>query len=374
MRGDRIRLLKFINLFAIGGTERQFVNVVQRLDPELFDIHLSCFRKYGEFLSEIEACGHPLTEYSINRLFGRRTFREQLRFASYLRAQRIQVVHTYGFYPNLFGIPAARMAGVPVRIAAIRDTGAHLSSTHKTLQRIACGMANCILVNAAAVKQWLVGQGYAENKIRVIPNGIVSRPAEGAPTLRQQCGLPSDAALVGVMCRLSPVKGLNYFIDAAAALASRHVDARFLIIGDGQEKETLRAQVQRLGLESKIVFTGFRTDTSEVLPQLSVSVLPSLTEGMSNTLLESMAAGVPVVATRVGGNPEIVVDGHTGLLTPAQDPAALAEAISKLLANPVLARQMGAAGKDRIAKHFSVEQTIQQTQVLYNEMLEGVAA
>lgn len=374
MSGDRIRLLKFINIFAIGGTERQFVNLVKRLDESRFDVHLACFKRWGEFLGEIEASGRPLTDYAIKKLLSYRTLQQQWRFAAYLRKHRIQVLHTYGFYPNLFAIPAAKLAGVPVKIAAIRDMGAYMGPVHTRLQRAICGMADCVLVNAEAVQRWLVGQGYSSEKIRVIRNGIVFKPAERPSALRQEFGLPANTRLIAAICRLNPEKGVDYFVEAAAVVSGRHDDARFLVVGDGSEKKALEKQAERLGIERKVIFTGFRTDTPQILPELSISVLPSLTEGLSNTLLESMAAGVPVVATNVGGNPEIVVDGKTGMLVPARHSASMARAMCELLENPQLAETMGRAGKQRVADHFSVDQTVRQTEDLYADLLERAAA
>jgi glycosyltransferase involved in cell wall biosynthesis len=361
--------LKFLTFFAIGGTERQFVNIVKRLDPGRFDVHLACFKRWGEFLEEVEATGCPLTDYSINKLAGYRTIKEQLRFASYLRRHKIQVMHTYGFYPNVFGIPAAKMAGVPVTIAAIRDTGECLSPLRVRLQKMVCGLADCILVNAAAVRDWLVAQGYDAKKIQVIHNGIVVKKAAGPSRIREEFGLPEDAILVGNICRLQPLKGLNYFVEAAAQVAARYGRARFLVVGDGVEREPVSALSKELGVADKVIFTGFRTDTPEILSELSISVSSSLTEGLSNTLLESSASGIPVIATRVGGSPEIVLDGETGLIVPPRDPAALADAMCLLLENPEFARAMGEAGRQRVHDYFSVERNVQQTETLYTQLL-----
>jgi len=134
--------------------------------------------------------------------------------------------------------------------------------------------------------------------------------------------------------------------------------------------ESLRQSVARLGLDGRVVFTGFRMDVPELLSECAVSVLPSLSEGLSNTLIESMAAGVPVVATRVGGNPEVVDEGRTGLLVPPRDPAALAEAICRTLQDRELARQFGEAARQRVAEHFSLERMLRDTERLYVNLLE----
>ncbi len=369
---DRIRVLKFLNLFAIGGTERQFVNIVKRLDPARFDLHIGCFRKWGAFLPEVEETGLPVTSFQIHGMVSHRTMARQFQLARYLRKHRIQILHTYGWYANVFGIPAARLAGVPVTIASIRDTGAYLTGNQVKVQRAVCRLASCVLGNSDAVRDWLVSEGYRPGKIRVIRNGIIVPPSMRlAPkqTIRERYGIPAAAPLIGMVCRLSPVKAANDFIAAAAQVALEYPQARFIVIGDGEEKAKLVAQAQQMGLAGRVVFAGFRTDTAQVLPQLTLSVLTSLTEGLSNTLLESMAAGVPVVATRVGGNPEIVAEGDTGLLVPPRSPEALKGAICQLLSNPQLASRMGAAGKERVQQRFSVENAVRQTEALYTELL-----
>src|SRR5882672_8233735 len=152
MREDRIRLLKFLTNFKIGGTERQFVQLVQKIDLNRFDLHVSCFERTGSFLSSIESRGVPLSEFNIRRLYGPSTWRAQWRFARYLREQQIHIVHSYGFYPNFFAIPAARLAGVPVVIASIRDMGVVLEPSKRRAQRAACRLATHILANADAVR------------------------------------------------------------------------------------------------------------------------------------------------------------------------------------------------------------------------------
>jgi glycosyltransferase involved in cell wall biosynthesis len=177
------------------------------------------------------------------------------------------------------------------------------------------------------------------------------------------------------------VKGLEDFLDAAALVARRNGAARFLIVGDGhvcrdgavvpdaEYRQALEARARRLGLGDRVVFTGVRLDVPEVLAQVAVSVLPSLSEGLSNVVIESMAAGVPVVATRVGGTPELVEEGRTGLLTPPRDPVALAGAICRVLEDRELASRFGQAGRRRIAEHFSLERMVRDTEGLYERLL-----
>ena len=181
--------------------------------------------------------------------------------------------------------------------------------------------------------------------------------------------LPLDTPLVTVLSRLRQLKGIEYFLEAAAIVAPRFPRARFLIVGDGPYRRKLEQFAARLGLGHRLTFMGFRLDIPSLLSEITISVLPSLSEGLPNALLESMAAGVPVVATRVGGTPELIEDGISGLLVPPRDPRALAGAVALLLANPELAENMGAAARQRVAQRFPMELAVRTTESLYQRLL-----
>jgi glycosyltransferase involved in cell wall biosynthesis len=317
-------------------------------------------------------------EYRVRKLFGPRAFRQELRFAQHLRRARVDIVHTYNFYPNVFALPAARLAGTPVVIASIRDTGPYLTPRQRVAQRVACRFAHHILVNADAVRRWLVSDGYSAENITVIRNGLdLSRfEVRGCdPALRQELGVPPGAPLVAMLSRLDRQKGVEDFLDAAARVSSQIPDARFLIIGDSAAgsrddyRRQLEARTADLGLPDRVVFTGFRMDVPRLLSQLAVSVLPSHSEGLSNTLLESMAGGVPVVATRVGGNPEVVEHGGTGWLVPPRDPDALTRAIVSILQSPERAAAFAARARARAAEHFSLQRMVRETELFYERAL-----
>ncbi len=386
MQGERVRLLKLLTVFGMGGTERQAVALGRALDPSRFELHVGCLRRWGHLLEEIETLGVPLAEYRIDRLYGPRALRQQVRLARDLRRNGIQVMHTYNFYPTIFAVPVARLIGVPVIVVSIRDTGVYLSPWQRRAQRAVCRLADRILVNAEAVRQWLVADSYDPGKITVIRNGIdLSRFASsnGAGHVRRELGLPAGAPIVAVLSRLNPLKGLEDFLEAAVLVAGRVPHARFLIVGDGHlvrdgavvadldYRQTLEGHARRLGLGEHVVFTGLRLDVPEVLSEVAVSVLPSLSEGLSNVLLESMAAGVPVVATRVGGNPEVVEEGRTGLLVPPRDSAALAGAICQVLEDAGTAARFGRAGRQRVAEQFSLERMVSETERVYLGLRDG---
>jgi glycosyltransferase involved in cell wall biosynthesis len=379
----KIALLEFLTDFRIGGTERQVVNLVRSLDRSRFDVHLACFRREGQFLQELGDGVASLTQYPLPSLHSLTAASQLLRLARHIRRSRIQIVHTFGFYPNLFGIAAARLARVPVLIASIRDTGDHLTPQQRRMQRWACGFADLVLANAEAVRRRLIDEGYDSRRIGVIRNGIAFerfRRADGA-RMRQELGLPPDGPVVALLSRLSQAKGVDYFLEAAALVARRHPAAHFLIVGDSSAdaggaayRVSLQHAVERLGLAGRVTFTGFRCDVPDLLSLVTVSVLPSLSEGLSNVIIESMAAGLPVVATAVGGNLELVEDGVTGFLVPARDAAALARAVDPLLADLELAARLGDAGRRRAEERFSLGAMVRSTESLYVDLAGACAA
>jgi glycosyltransferase involved in cell wall biosynthesis len=370
-----VPILQLVTNFKLGGTERHVSNLVRLLDRSRFDVHLACLRRLGEFLERVEReCG-AVSEYPIHRLYGPATLRRQGQLARDLRRKRIQVVHTYGFYANVFGLPAARLAQVPLIVASIRDTGDHLSGVRRLLQRLMCHFADCVLVNAEAVRERLLAEGFPAHKLVVIPNGInlvgfSSRLSRD--TAREALGLPAGGPLVTVISRLNPMKGIEHFLQAAQQIAARLPEVRFLVVGDCEAapgrasyRSFLEGRAARLGLAGRVLFLGFRSDVADLLAASTVSVLPSLSEGLSNVLLESMAVGVPVVATRVGGNPEAVEHGVTGLLVDPGDPSGLAHAITLLLEHPHLASCYGEAARQRVLDRFSDQRMVRATEDFY---------
>jgi glycosyltransferase involved in cell wall biosynthesis len=378
-----VRLLEFLTSFTAGGTERQIVNLMKGLDRSRFALSIGCQLRSGKFLDEVLALGAPLREYPISSFKNVHTLRQVVRLARDMRRDRIQVVHSHNFYANVFAIPAARLARTPVVIASVRDMGIYQTAAQQVLHRAACALADRIIVNADAIRRLLVAHGLAAHRITVIPNGLDMTPF-GAPArpamLRAELGVPLHAPLVVLVARLNALKGVADFLDAAALVLRRVPIARFVVVGDdwvSQRAElvpdtayrrSLDSQIKSLGLEGHVVFTGFRRDVPALLSEAAVSVLPSHSEGLSNTLLESMAAGAPVVATDVGGNPEVVLDGVTGLLVPPRAPAALADAIVTILGDRELAERFGRAGRRRVTQDFSLTQMIERTEDVYLDL------
>jgi glycosyltransferase involved in cell wall biosynthesis len=370
------RILKVVPTLMCGGTENQFMTLGRMLDRSRFDLEFACLRRWGPFVDELEQLRIPLEEYRVATFRSVQAFAQQARLARHIARRRISIVHAYNFYGNVFAIPPARLVA-PVVIASIRDRAPYLTAMQKRVQRYACQFADCILVNAEAVKDWLIDEGYDPANIVVIRNGVEMTRFEGAPQgdrIRRELAIPADAPLVTVVSRLTRQKGIENFLEATATLKARYPNARFLIVGETAPSDRaylteLTGLAGQLGVADRVTFTGLRSDVPAVLGCADVAVMPSLNEALSNVLLESMAAGAPVVATRVGGTPEALADGETGLLVPPGDSGAIAAAVAHLLDDRELAWRLGRAAHERIARKFSVEEMVRATEQLYADLL-----
>jgi glycosyltransferase involved in cell wall biosynthesis len=379
MPSDRIKVLKFLTHFAVGGTERQFVYTATGLDRSRFDLRVGCTARIGPFIKDIQALNVPIWEYPINSLYSCKTMRRQLKFVRDLRREQIQVVHAYGFYPNLFAIWPAALASKCVTIASVRDMGV-FTDRHKLKslsQAFACRLADCVIANSYAVRDWLRKQGLGLYDIQVIPNGIKMPPARRngePPLIREEFKIDPKSPLIAVVGRLVRTKGLEYFLEAAAVIASRYPSVRFLIVGEANieppYRRALEERAKNLNLTGRLLFTGQRNDVPQIMREIDISVQPSLSESFSNTLLESMANGLPVVATNVGGNPEVVTDGENGILVPPADAAALTRGMAQLLDSPDLGQRLGRAARERVTREYSLESLLRRTEDLYVALVE----
>jgi glycosyltransferase involved in cell wall biosynthesis len=321
----------------------------------------------------------PIWEYPTHSMYSYETVRRQLKFARDVRREQIHVVHAYGFYPNVFAIWPAALGTRSVTIASVRDMGV-FSDRHKLRrlsQAMACRFADCIIANSNAVREWLHKQGLGRYDIQVIPNGITMpapRRNDEPGAIRSEFKIDPKCPLIAVVGRLVRTKGLEFFLDAAANIASRFPSVRFLVVGEANIEPSYRLELeeraQSLNLNGRLIFTGQRNDVPLIMREIDISVQPSLSESFSNSLLESMANGLPVVATKVGGNPEVVSDGENGLLVPAADSAALSRAMAQLLESPELAQRLGKAAREKVAREYSLECLLQRTENLYVTLVE----
>lgn len=351
----------------LGGTERQFAEVACGLNRVRWDLHVSCVRAEGPLSARLEVAG--VRAWSC----GRGSFKSPRYLVSvwglvrYLRAHRIRLVHSFDFYSNLLGVPAARLARVPAVIASQRDLGdlrpRPQSRVHATVLRL----ADYVLVNSTAAAD-RVNRSVPGARIVVIPNGVDLARFSPAPGPARRRG---EQVTVGALANLRPEKGLEDLIRAAALVREHCPNVRFAVWGEGPLRPQLAGLIRTLALEGVFELRGLTMEPEAGLRTFDIFVLPSTSESCSNALLEAMATGLPVVATRVGGNTALVEDEETGLLVPAADPSSLAKALIRLVENPALAAQLAAAGRARVRAEFSLDRLVARVEALYDRALAG---
>jgi glycosyltransferase involved in cell wall biosynthesis len=370
-------VLHIINSFEQGGTERQTLQLVRLLKEQgRFGVSLACMNAHGVLRGEADSLGlGEIREYRLKG-FGHPGFlRQAWRLARRLREQSIAIVHAHDLYTNIFGMTAAALARTPARIASRRDTEGFRTPVQDFVERRAYGLAHRIVVNAEAVREFLVQRGINDEKIVTLYNGLDTRRVETPAGFRRETALdglslPHDRRFVTIVANVqNHTKDHPTFLRAARRVKDEVADAAFVIAGEGSLLESLRAYAAELGLGRDVFFTGRCARIAELLAVSDVCVLSSKAEGFSNSILEYMASARPVVVTDVGGAREAVAEGETGFVVPSGDDASMAERISMLLKEPERARLLGERGRRVVAEKFSCEAQLANAGALYERML-----
>lgn len=365
------RVLHLIDSFEIGGTERQAVELLKRLDGERYDLRLAVLRKGGPFYKEIEPLFPVVQEFPLTSFYDANAVKQLTRLCRLMMRERIDILHAHDFYSGFIGSAAARLVGVKViacqRHLKLSDRRVHLWGT-----RVIHRLADRILVNSEAIRERIVAENQSRSgKIVVVKNGIVGveSAANNREDLRRELKLEGDVKLIGMVARLQEVKGHRFFIEAAARVLSSGVDAHFVLVGDGPLRSEIERQIGDLGITTRVHLLGDRTDVAQLVSAFDLLVLASLHEGLPNAVMEAMAAGVPVVATAVGGAKELVRHGDTGYLAPPADAVALAERMLFTLGDEANRRRITDGARSHIAASFGMERMVESVEKLYDELV-----
>jgi glycosyltransferase involved in cell wall biosynthesis len=360
-----IDLFLMTNTFETGGSERQFAVLAQNLSPEQFHVHLGCIRRVGPFA---DAFG-PVPEFRLGgSLFGWTSLRTRLRLGRHLRNNRVSVAHAFDFYTNLTLIPAARLARVPVVIGSHRQIGDLLTPAQFRAQAAVFRWCDAVVCNSGAAADRLAASGLSREKLVVIGNALPYDVfASTEPMLPRRPGV----LRVGMVARMNArYKNHSGFLRIATRIRNALPGTEFLLAGDGPLRQEIEREAQDLGLGDSVVFLGDRRDIAAVHAAMDVAVLTSDSESLSNVILEAMAAGLPVVAYRSGGNPELV-DEERGLLVAAGDENAFADAVVRLLGQQQLREQMGCNARAFVEGNFGLELVRNRYQELYTRLLQA---
>jgi L-malate glycosyltransferase len=375
-------VLVLVGSFQQGGSERQAVQLTRLLhESGRYRMHIASLDGRGALRGEVERLGlGDIPEFRLHSFYDFNAIGQISRFAHYLRKHKIDIVQTYDFYTNVFGMAAATVARVSVRIAACRETDGLRTKAQKWTERRAFSLAHGIVVNSNAVRQQLTNDGVRAERIVTIYNGMDTQRIALPPDLRRadilaalKLSADDRRRYVTIVANMHhPMKDQATFLRAGQRVLQVVPEAAFVLAGDGRLRDSLQALAAQLGMERDVFFLGSCTRVSELLGVSEVCVLCSKgVEGFSNSLIEYMAAAHPVVATNIGGAREAVVEGETGYLIEPGDDATLASRIISLLRDPERARRMGEQGLRVVKEHFSCEAQLERVETLYERLLTG---
>ena len=371
----RVPVVFVLDAMQVGGTELNAVRTAERLNRKRFDLRVVCLDATGPLAQRYHSIGIPVVSFPLKSLYGRSMFASGRQFMRYLRAERVQIVHAHDMYTNVFATPWALAARTPVIITSRRWWH---SLPNKKLQignRAAFRLSDGVLANSPQVAASVAQRdGVSPDRICTVTNFVDDaafappRNEERAST-RVRWGIPDGALVVGCVARLVPVKDHHTLLTAFALLRQTCPSAHLVLIGDGECRADLELRVTSLQVTEAVSIVGELQDGANHHQMFDVSVLCSLSEGFPNSLVEAMAAGVPIVATGVGGSLDAVTDGENGLLVPPRDAAALANALGTLLGDAQLRATMGAHGRKRAEQRYQASAAIGSLEAMYERLL-----
>jgi L-malate glycosyltransferase len=376
--GRVVKIAYVIGTLDPGGAEGQLVALATSLDRRRFAPAVYCMASAGALAEPLVAAGVPVRSFGLH---GFSVWSDPLAVArrvghlvSALRRDRPDIAHGFLFHAYVLAALARRVTGTLVVVASRRSLGnfKRRKPHYRMAERLANRLTDLVIANSEAVRaDVLRDEGLPPERIMVIHNGLVpdrfDRPPD--PGMRRRLGVDGATFVVAVVANFIPYKGHRFFLEAWAQIAARAPGAVALLIGDGPARREIEARVHALRLDGSVRFLGSRPDVPDILGTVDILVHPSLEEGFSNAILEAMGARKPVVATAVGGNPEAVVHGETGLLVPPGDGRALAEAILWLLERPAQAVAFGQAGRQRVVERFELSRMVRCYESVYDRLL-----
>ena len=370
----RVGVLHVVDCLNVGGTERQLFELLRRIDRSRFRPLVACFKSGGELLPKLYEIGLAPVEFPLRgSLLKANTAWQIARMAMLCRRENVRVVHAHDFYSNIIAVAAAGMAGV-ASIVSRRDLAHWLGPTQRRALGLACKLADVVVANAGAVAEQTARDfGVSDDKLVIVPNGIdvahFDLQAFRTPDpLLPACSMDTPRiAMVGSMHL--PDKGHGDLLEAASILKHRGIRAQWLLVSDGALRPSLEEKARALGLADDVHFLGRRDDVPSVLVRADIVAHPSWAEGFPNAVLEAMCAARPVVATRVGGIPEVMVDGETGLVIEARMPEMLASALERIIKAPLAGHVMGLRGRQRVEAVYSLDKMCRTVERIYESLM-----
>ncbi|MFH1642283.1 MAG: glycosyltransferase [Nanoarchaeota archaeon] len=361
-------------LAEFGGAEKNLLQVTQGLNSFKYDIIICCLHG-GRIFNDLQSKGINVINFNIKKIYGLSALKKVIQLVKLLRKEKVKLMVTYLESSDFLGSVVGRICGVPILISSRRDMGHNLKIRHIYIYRILNQLFDKIITVSDSVRTAIIKREWTRSdKVITIYNGVNVKNGEGtnnADSIRDLLGLKLNVPIITMIANLHLIKGHEFILEAFSIITKKHINSYLLLVGNGKREylNKLKERVNILGIANKVLFLGFRLNIPEILKISDITVLSSISEGFSNTILEYMAAGKAVVATNVGGNKELVVNYETGFLVEPKNSSALAKALTLLLDNQRLRETMGENGKDRIKKFFTQEKMIQNLENIFSELI-----
>ena len=371
----RIKVLHVIGGGEFGGAEQHLLTLMKHVDPLEFELHAACFFS-RPLAPQVINEGFPAHVFPMRNKFDLSPIKEM---ASLLKREDFCIIHTHGVRANLIGRLAAKRARVGRVVTTVHSVldFDYPRRTDRFINRLCENLTRKItsrfITVSEMLEEHLAAEGISENKITTVYNGLELErynPQIPGQSVREELGIGADKTLMGIIARLHPVKGHECLFKAMARVISSVPDLVLLVVGSGNERQRLEKAAEDLGLGDKVIFTGFRSDIPDVIAALDFMVLSSHSEGLGIIVMEAMAMQKPVLATNVGGIPEIVTPGKDGLLVAPGDPEALAEGIRILVEDRELAVRLGLSARKTVENRFSAKEMGAKTALLYKQLID----
>lgn len=363
-------VLLMVRELGLGGSERQTVETARALDRSEFSPHVACLRSGGLRRRDLEEAGVPILTLPVRSLAGLSALHGARLLRRYIRGHSIQLVHTFDTPSNLFGVPAARLARTPVVLSSQRAYRELTPPFGRRLLRITDRMADGVVVNCQALARHMVQDESVEmSRVLLCHNGIDTETFQPGPAVLRSTVLKDAGLVAGVVCGLRAEKRLDLLLQAFARIAAP--GRKLVIVGSGPLRGEIEALSSRLSLQPYCHFEPATSAVTDWLRAIDVFVLPSRSEALSNSLMEAMACGCAVIASDIGGNPELVSHDSTGLLFPSGDVEALAAALTRLAEDPCLRASLGARAASFIRERFTLAHAVQRMAAIYREKLRA---
>ncbi len=368
---NQIKVIHLVEDLKIGGAERIIADIAEGLDGKKFDVSVWCVTSGGETASELIKNG---IKVSILGISTHHNPWNVFKLTRLLKNAGPDIVHTHGYFASVIGRLAARKAHIPGIVTHVHSTYWDYEKRHIRTERKLSRFTHKIICCSKAVENFVRDfENIKDSKTIMIYNGVDEdkfSKHKDSRSIRAELGIDEGSPVVGTVSALTPHKGHIHLIQAASSVLGTFPSTRFLIVGDGFLRARLEDQAKNLNISSSVIFTGERKDIPEILSLMDIFVLPSFSrEGLGLAILEAMAVGRPVVATEIGGIPEAVIQGKTGLLVPPGDSEEMAQAIIQILQDPEKAKSMGEKGRARVKERFTKTKMLSEIQNVYQSLI-----